>query len=676
MQPVLDENIVLLQEEDQVQMPNTSRRQSAAIAGAVVGLLGIAVLVATQWHTSVAQSHRITSHEIVDLAQKESGKHTNPPRCSGPGENCSDTQCCAGDGLQCYSKDAGWAACKTSCTPGPDPSAEDGWPWECKELGPRSEGKAAKCTKMGEDCSKAKCCSEPGLQCYEKVEGWATCKPVCYKGMDLTDADSNPWSCKELGTRAPGMGAWVPKQCAAPGAACLKKGCCSTPGHQCYEQNAYYAECAETCPDGWTCKTRGSRTPLPEVKPWDVPQTIAPWVAKKCSKLGEDCRKKGCCADGGYQCFEKNSSYATCKGTCASGPDLYDTDGKDWSCNVLGPQTPGWSSEPWKERKKVSSWVDETCGEEYSTDCRKSKCCKKVGNQCYEKDKTWAACSPGCIAGTRPGDTGGNWSCKELGPRTRKPWGKPSLFCFSVCQGPPNYEAGLMTSTLGSGAGIWECDEYAVFSADKFTIGDGPDGPIETVTFVPAPVIQSKDGTAGNAELFMHVWDAVKTVGKYQGTDWTVKVDPDAVLLPDRLRWHLLPHTEENGYVVNCAKPYMPEGPMMFGALEALTRSALDAYYNGVGSCTGNMPWKEWGEDLFLGKCLEFLGVGRINDFNIYSDGVCRGVDCTDPDAAAFHPKKDPDSWHACLDESKNPKARESVQEEQWFKDYMDSYTR
>lgn len=233
-----------------------------------------------------------------------------------------------------------------------------------------------------------------------------------------------------------------------------------------------------------------------------------------------------------------------------------------------------------------------------------------------------------------------------------------------------------MTSTLGSGAGIWACDEFAVFSADKFTIGDGPDGPIETVTFVPAPVIQSKDGTAGNAELFMHVWDAVKSVGKYQGTDWTVKVDPDAVLLPERLRWHLKPHTEETGYVVNCAKPYMPEGPMMFGALEALTRSALDTYYNGVGSCTGNMPWKEWGEDLFMGKCLEFLGVGRINDFNIYSDGVCRGVDCADPDAAAFHPKKDPDSWHACLDESKNPKEREPIQEEQWFKDYMDSYTR
>merc|ERR1712228_519244 len=101
---------------------------------------------------------------------------------------------------------------------------------------------------------------------------------------------------------------------------------------------------------------------------------------------------------------------------------------------------------------------------------------------------------------------------------------------------------------------------------------------------------------------------------------------------------------------------------MMFGALEAFSRSALDTYFNGVGSCTGNMPWKKFGEDLFMGKCMEFLGVERINDFKIYSDGVCRGVDCSDPD-----------SWHACLDESKTPGERKNDEEQgdQWFKDYM-----
>lgn len=342
----------------------------------------------------------------------------------------------------------------------------------------------------------------------------------------------------------------------------------------------------------------------------------------------------------------------------------------------MGPKTPGWATEPWKERKEVSSWVDETCAGEYSSDCRESQCCSKVGNKCYEKNKDWAACSPGCVAGHRPGDKGGNWSCKELGPRRHKPWGKPSIFCFSVVQPPPNYEAGLISSQLDSGYGIFACDAFELFSTEKFTLGDGPDGPVETVTFVPAPVVESKDHTAGNAELFMHVWDAVKSVGKYQACDWTVKVDPDAVLLPERLRWHLEPHTGETGYVVNCAKPFMPEGPMMFGALEAFTRSGLDAYFNGVGSCTGNMPWKAYGEDLFMGKCLEFLGVSRINDWKIYSDGVCRGVDCTDPDAAAFHPKKDPESWHACLQETFNPRPRLTTDAPQWFKDYMSSYAR
>jgi len=229
---------------------------------------------------------------------------------------------------------------------------------------------------------------------------------------------------------------------------------------------------------------------------------------------------------------------------------------------------------------------------------------------------------------------------------------------------------------MSSGAGIWECDKFAIFCTEKLSVGEGKKA-IETITFEPAEVVQSKDATAGNAELFMHVWESVRDSGLYKETDWTIKVDPDAVLLPSRLRQHLDKFTGQKGYIVNCAKPYMPEGPMMFGALEAISRLALDMYVWKMDDCKNGLPWQQWGEDLFMGKCLEKIGVSRINDWQIYSDGVCRGVDCGDPDAAAFHPMKDVDSWMRCLEQTKNPHESAGDMDAnapQWFKDYMKTY--
>jgi len=83
----------------------------------------------------------------------------------------------------------------------------------------------------------------------------------------------------------------------------------------------------------------------------------------------------------------------------------------------------------------------------------------------------------------------------------------------------------------------------------------------------------SKDGTAGNALLFMHLWDAVNAAGTYKLLDWTVKVDPDAVLLPDRLRYHLKPRTGQKVFVRNCnAFPASGDFPMMYGSLEVISK--------------------------------------------------------------------------------------------------------
>eukprot|EP00444_Apocalathium_aciculiferum_P022180 CAMPEP_0183443128 /NCGR_PEP_ID=MMETSP0370-20130417/90737_1 /TAXON_ID=268820 /ORGANISM="Peridinium aciculiferum, Strain PAER-2" /LENGTH=676 /DNA_ID=CAMNT_0025633007 /DNA_START=66 /DNA_END=2096 /DNA_ORIENTATION=- len=602
--------------------------------------------------------------------------------CSAPGKSCLDSKCCSDPGMQCFAKDVNWAECRAACVPGPDPRSLDAGKWSCEQLGDRTDGSPPECASSGgEDCSSSKCCKDSGMQCFEKVDGgFGTCKVDCVPGVDLCDLDSTPWTCKALGPRMPDIAPWVWSTCAATHGDCTSSECCAAVGMQCYMKDTFYGACRENCdptqPEtmDWNCETRGTRLPMPAPHPDPVQGTVADWVAETCAKSGEDCRASSCCAEPGQQCFDKDGETAMCRASCEEGPYLYGTDNKDWSCNVLGPRTPGWQLEPYELQKEVSSWVAEGCTGQYGFDCSSNKCCNTVGDQCYQKNEAWAACSPSCAAGPRSVDNNTVWSCKELGPRTHRAY--PSLFCFSVVQ-PFGYEAPLLKAQMNTGQGIWACDHFSVFSVQEFVVGTMPNGDeVRTQTFVPAEVKESKDHTAANAELFMHVWDAVGKQAKWQLTDWTIKVDPDAVLLPTRLRKHLDPFTGQNGYVVNCAKPFMPEGPMMFGAMEAFTKSALDTYFTKVSDCAHSLPWNIWGEDLYMGKCLEKVGVQRINDFTIYSDGVCRGVDCTDPDAAAFHPKKDIVQWMACLEQTKHPRARYTTDAPQWFKDYMKSYER
>jgi hypothetical protein len=196
------------------------------------------------------------------------------------------------------------------------------------------------------------------------------------------------------------------------------------------------------------------------------------------------------------------------------------------------------------------------------------------------------------------------------------------------------------------GAGIFACEQFDVFSTDGGVyLGDGPSGPIWSQHFDYAAVGVTIDGTAGNTRLFLNVWEAVKIVGRYQNTDWTVKADPDAVVIPDRLREHLRPYTGRPAFIMTCALPGMTT--MMFGALEAISRQAMDIYYDGGYGCRDNFPVDEWGEDRWLSACLQSIGAPGIEDLGLVSDGVCRGVDCNSG-AAAFHPFKDAGAWQGC----------------------------
>lgn len=262
--------------------------------------------------------------------------------------------------------------------------------------------------------------------------------------------------------------------------------------------------------------------------------------------------------------------------------------------------------------------------------------------------------------------------CKPLGPRGMglALRGFPSLFCATLFR-KDTYEHDIMKDTLVHGIGIFACDEYMVLATETILLGHHPWDHVNVTSHVipNIPVGRSQDGTAANTELFIAVWNKICENGVYKNHHWTVKVDPDAVLIPNRLRKHMALHTgvkAANGgklYVVNCnAYPNSANFPMVFGALEVLSMRAMLSYANEGWKCKQNLPWHAWGEDFFLTHCMDMLGVGRIGDYTVLGDNLCTGSNCANGWTAAFHPYKDPGSWMHCLaiahdEENKNPPA-------------------
>lgn len=367
-----------------------------------------------------------------------------------------------------------------------------------------------------------------------------------------------------------------------------------------------------------------------------------------CTKSYEDCSKSRCCAEVGMKCFAVNDWYATCSPSC-------DTQG---SCQELSERTPELQSSLERMRLrpasgKVAKWVEGCSGEE---DCGHSKCCKQPGFACYRRSENESRCMEECTVETDPQGNNSK-SCIKLGPRSygmaRKGW--PSLYCWAMVLASTSEES-LVREQAKASVGIFACDGHAVVS-------DGPahvDGTV-MLTVPAVPVGVSSDGTAANTNQFIKAWKAVVSRGEFEYHDWTIKVDPDTVLLPERIRDHLRPLTltgndQDMHYVANCnAYPNTAGFPMMFGSLETFSRKALREFRREADvRCVNQLPWKDWGEDVFMVSCMHVLGVSRTDDFSIIGDDRCTGnghvgAHCGSSALASFHPFKDINSWMECF---------------------------
>jgi len=112
-----------------------------------------------------------------------------------------------------------------------------------------------------------------------------------------------------------------------------------------------------------------------------------------------------------------------------------------------------------------------------------------------------------------------------------------SLFCFSLMM-PFGYEPALLEAQKSRRVGIFDCDEYSVFSNMTDTLSD--DSSLkEKVEILPASLAVVYGGrwnTALNTDIFNRVWLQIVKLGRYRFHDWSVKADPDCVFFPARLK--------------------------------------------------------------------------------------------------------------------------------------------
>jgi hypothetical protein len=118
--------------------------------------------------------------------------------CPAAGQDCRSAKCCSDPGMTCYEKDDGWASCMQFCTPGVH--SDDPVEYQTPWNCHVLSTTTDSCAQVGASCLDSKCCKDPNLKCYEKDEHWASCKSQCTPGIDTNDPEAlqTPWSCDIL----------------------------------------------------------------------------------------------------------------------------------------------------------------------------------------------------------------------------------------------------------------------------------------------------------------------------------------------------------------------------------------------------------------------------------------------------------------------------------------------
>jgi len=222
--------------------------------------------------------------------------------------------------------------------------------------------------------------------------------------------------------------------------------------------------------------------------------------------------------------------------------------------------------------------------------------------------------------------------------------------CFAVSRSEGT-EFLLILNQLHAGVGIFACDDQVLFS-DAAT--EVPETQVLPNFWAELQVPGALTASWVNTKGFMDAWVWIISNGRMDAHDWVAKVDPDAVFFPDRLKIHLddgrfkgAAKSENGVYLKNCFS-----GPdlQLYGSLEVLSSRAVRALGPAVDNCRNILDYERMGEDMWLQRCLDQIGVASVEDYDgLVADGYCpRGPKGCWAQVAAFHPFKLPAQWSEC----------------------------
>jgi hypothetical protein len=309
--------------------------------------------------------------------------------------------------------------------------------------------------------------------------------------------------------------------------------------------------------------------------------------------------------------------------------------------------------------------------------CFSTGCCQVSGHKCFTKGEGKAQCNETCMAGNK------GFTCDVIAPHSvpAAPLGQ-SLYCFSVYaentgnEALVNYELELLNTAAALGAGIFACEQWDVFGDVTVPIaGTGYDTIKVEDEFGEFHQLKRTDsGTWVNWGMFYQVWVKIREVGKWKAADYTIKLDADAVFIPQRLKTWLSskPGESPHGlYYENC--PNVQYG--FFGHLEIITKTAVQVLTANLEEChavfapcaNDGCDWKfgAWGEDVFAQRCMDHHYVDKVEAFDVATDGACKAdrpkgeednkkwypKDCSQLTTVTAHPLKKPAAFKKCLAE-------------------------
>jgi len=156
------------------------------------------------------------------------------------------------------------------------------------------------------------------------------------------------------------------------------------------------------------------------------------------------------------------------------------------------------------------------------------------------------------------------------------------------------------------------------------------------------PVEHPKSWSASNTPIFKQAWASMFTTGIWKPYDWIVKVDPDTVLFPDRLRTILRGQSPTEKIAMFDGGEMCKTG---MGGLAVLSRGVVEAFA-GLAHFFLNIPVQR--EDGLLSAIAnDFLHAKIVREPNLVLNPVLYG--CHVAWKAAYHPFKETKYAQVCI---------------------------